>query len=290
MKLVENNKDKGVIVMALDWKALKAVKKETTPFFSLILGPSGAGKSTLIGTLRKPTLYLYTSVENHGPVAAGAINKDIIPLCLDRSDKGELLTADQTFERTLDVLSDKSIANNVSAIAVDGATELDQIIRKTKTFSKYCMTDKGNHNTYKEGEAVIYHLKQIVEALKGLHALGTHSFMTCAAMIKTVDETGGITECTPKLLGFDTANDLIRQFSDVLLVSRVMIPTEDNPEPHPVHALMFHGQITKTSRDMKGQVLKTANFSPRISGMLVDELPALMEADLSTLLKFKDKK
>lgn len=276
--------------MVIDWKALKSAKKETSPFFGLILGPSGAGKSTLIGTLKKPTLYLYTSVENHGPVAASAVNKDIIPMCLDRSDSGELLNADQTFERTLEILNDKSVANNVSAVAVDGATELDQIIRKSSTFKKYCTTDKGLHNTYKEGEAVIFHLKQVVEALKGLNSLGMHCFVTCAAMVKTTDETGGVSECTPKLIGFDTANDLIRQFSDVLLVSRIVVPTEDNEEPHPVHALLFHSQISKTSRDLKGQILKTANFSPRVSGLLVEELPPVMKADLSALLKYKEKK
>lgn len=276
--------------MSIDWKSLKAAKKQSSPFFALIIGPSGAGKSTLIGTLNKPTLYLYTSVEDHAIVAAGAKNKNIIPYCLDRSDKGELLTADQTYERTLEVLSDKSIVNNVEAIALDSVTEVDQIVRKTSTFKKYITNDKGIANTFKEGEAATFHLKQVIEGMKGLHNLGLHCFATVAALVKTVDEAGGITECTPKLMGFETASDLVRQFQDVLLVSRVNMATESNPEVHPLHALIFHSNITKQSRDMKGNVMKTSNFSPRVSGLLVDELPPMMAADLDHLLKIKNEK
>lgn len=276
--------------MTIDWKSLKAVKKTTTPFFGLILGPSGSGKSTLIGTLKVPTLYLYTSVENHGIVAAGAVNKQIIPICLDRSDSGEMLNADQTFDRTMTILSDKSIVDNVGAVALDSMTEVDQIVRKTKTFAAYCRTDKGGHNTYKEGESVMVHMKQIIEAMKGLNNLGMHCFATCAALTKSLDDAGTLSEVTPKLLGFEGANDLIRQFQDVLLVARVNIPTESNDDPSPQHVLLFHSTITKSARDMKGQVLKTANFSPRISGLLVDELPALMRADLSELLQIKNGK
>lgn len=275
--------------MPIDWKALKSQKTTTSPFFAIILGPSGAGKSTLIGSLNKPTLYLYTSVENHGVVAAQALNKNVIPICIDRDDTGDLIDADTTFKRILSILVDPEIKNQVSAIALDGATELDQIVRKTRSFKLYCQTEKGGHNTYKEGEAVIVHLKQIVEAMKDLHSQGLHCFMTCAALVKATDMDGGVSEVTPKLLGFDSASDLIRQFQDVLLVSRQNIPDETTGEIKPVHVLSFHATINKTAKDLKGTVLKTANFSPRISGLLVEQLPALMRADLSELLKIKNK-
>lgn len=276
--------------MSIDWKSLKAAKKQTSPFMALILGTSGAGKSTLIGSLNKPTLYLYAKQEDHGVAAAGALNKNIVPYCIDYSDKGEKLTPDQTFERTLEVLNDKTIVDNVAAVAVDGASELDLIIRKTNSFKKGCLTDKGVHNNYREGEQVIYHLKQITEAMKNLNSLGLHCFLTCAAMVKSLDESGAVSEVTPKLQGFDVAHDLIRSFADVLLVARVNIATESNPEVHPEHVMLFHSQVSKQSRDLKGNIMKTANFSPRVSGLLVDELPPMMAADLDHLLKIKNEK
>ena len=275
--------------MSIDWKALKSQKKLVEPFFGLILGPSGAGKSTLIGTLQKPTLYLYTSLENHGPIAAGAVNKNIIPYCIDRSDKGELLSADQAYERTLEVLSDKSIIDNVKAIAVDGASELDFMIRKTKSFEKYITNEKGIRNNFKEGESVLFHLKTIIDSMKTLHSQGLDCFMTCAALVKNSGEDGSVSEVEPRLTGFGVGTELPRQFGDVLLVSRVNIATESNPEPHSEHVMIFHATVTKMSKDMRGQVMKTANFSPRVAGLLVEELPPIMKADLKLLEAVKKK-
>lgn len=274
----------------IDWKNLKTQKIENTPFFAIILGPSGSGKSTLIGTLNVPTLFLYTSAEFHGPKNAAAVNKNIIPMCVDQDSKGNPLTADETYQNIMDILSNDTIVKNVSAVALDSATELDQIIRKTKTFSKACLTDKGTHNNWAESGAVISHFKPVLGALRELNSDGIHCLVTCAAVTKSLDEAGAASEITPKLLGYESAHDLIRHFSDVLVVSRYNYTNEETQAVDTIHALLFKANATKTSRDLKGNVVKTANFTPRLSGLLAQDLPDVIRADLQKLLAIKNKK
>lgn len=277
------------MVDAVDWKTLKTQKNSNSAFFSVILGQSGAGKSTLIGTLRKPTLFLYTKTEEHAPEAAAAMNPDIYPVRIDELN-GEELSPDQTYARLLSILNDPNMPKKFEAVAIDSATELDVIIRQTRTFVQQCKTDKGTHNQWKEGEAVLNHFKEIISALRRVHDRGVHCFLTCAAMVKSLDEAGGVAECTPKLRGFDVAHDLIRNFNDVLLVSRYNETDLENNTIKTLHTLMFKANMTKTSKDMRGNVTKFANFTPRVTGLLAQELPDILVADLQEVLKIKEKK
>jgi hypothetical protein len=48
--------------------------------------------------------------------------------------------------------------------------------------------------------------------------------------------------------------------------------------------------VSKTSKDEMGNVKKTVNFAPRIAGLLVSDLPPIMDADLSQVIKLKQEK
>ena len=113
--------------------------------------------------------------------------------------------------------------------------------------------------------------------------------MTCAAMVKTLAEDGSVSEASPSLQGFSVAHDLLRNFPDILLVSRI---TEEDDEGamSQQHRFIFKANVSKTSKDMRGQVLKTANFSPRISGLLIDKLPETTPADLGRIITAREKK
>ena len=98
----------------------------------VILGSSGAGKSRMLGTFGVKTLYLYASGEAHGPVSAASGGSEIVPICLDRAGDKEL-TADESYARLLAILADdvglKKLG--IKAIALDGATEIENIILGT---------------------------------------------------------------------------------------------------------------------------------------------------------------
>jgi hypothetical protein len=278
--------------MVIDFKALKAKAKEETtvkPLFLCIIGPSGAGKSTASGTTGVPTLFLYTATERHGAANARAIGGDItdIDFTVRRSDG--TVDADASLKNLHEILSSPGLEKEFGAVVIDSATELQLIHRKSNRFTNYCKTEKNTHNSFKESEADTMYFKDMLEDLVVLNNKGVHVIVTCAAVVKSLADDGSVSEASPSLQGFSVAHDLLRNFSDILLVSRL---SEEDAEGNmkPQHRFVFKANISKTSKDTKGQVLKTANFSPRISGLLIDKLPDTAPADLSKIIIARQKR
>ena len=278
--------------MTVDFKALKAKAKESLsvkPLFLCIIGPSGSGKSTACGTLGVPTLFLYTATERHGATNARAIGGDIteVDFSVRRADGS--VDPDASIKNLHDVLSSPGLEKEFGAVVIDSATELQLIHRKSNKFVAYCKTDKGTHNNFKESEADTAFFKELLEDLVVLNNKGVHVVMTCAAMVKTLAEDGSVSEASPSLQGFSVAHDLLRNFPDILLVSRIS-EEDDEGSVSQQHKFIFKANVSKTSKDMRGQVLKTANFSPRISGLLIDKLPETTPADLGRIITAREKK
>jgi hypothetical protein len=252
----------------------------------MLLGQSGGGKSFAFGTFGVKTLFLYGTGEDHGPTSARKTAAgDLIPVCWDFDDAGERLSPDKAYKRLLDALSDVDgiKAEGFGAVVVDGATELETLIRKTSKWEQACLTDKGKHNNFAESDATKAMFRPVLEGLKDLQRkLGIHYAMSCILDIKQLAEDGEIQEASPKLSGYGVAENLIQQFPDIVAIGRMR-----NKKEQIAHRLQFLASVTKTSKDATGHVKKTMNFNPRLAGFKVDELPGTLEADLAALAKLK---
>lgn len=279
--------------MAFDFAAaIAAAAKDakSTSLEALIMGPSGAGKSTLCGTLGIPTLYLYCSGENHGVKSVKTFGgKDITPIRIDHGcdsdDQTEM--ADSALSNLDEILTNKDLVRKYKAIVIDGATELEYLIRKSSVWKTACLTKKEGHNNFEEPKATINGFRPILNQLKRLQSeFGTHYAMTCLLDVKELGRNGEIIEAMPKLQGYSVAEALVQQFGDILVVGRM----EKNGEVK--HKLQFMTDLTKTSKDETKTVKKCLNFSPRIAGIPIggeDGLKNLMEADLEEVIKLKVK-
>ena len=278
--------------MVIDFKALKAKVKEETavkPLFLCIIGPSGSGKSTACGTLGVPTLFLYTATERHGAANARAIGGDItdVDFTVRRSDGS--VDPDASLKNLHEILSSPGLDKEFGAVVIDSATELQLIHRRSNRFVNYCKTDKGTHNNFKESEADTAYFKDLLEDLVALNNRGVHVILTCAAVVKSLADDGSVSEASPSLQGFSVAHDLLRNFADILLVSR-LVEEDEEGNSKPQHKFIFKANLQKVSKDARGQVLKTANFSPRISGLLLDKLPETTPADLGKIIIARQKR
>lgn len=250
----------------------------------LALAPSGGGKSSLMGTFGVKTLYLYGNGEAHGPAAARVFGgPNIVPVNWDYKGSTKL-TAGQAYERLLEALTDLAQikSKGFGAIVVDGLTELEQLVRGTKRWENLCLTDKGKHNNFAEKDATLACVRPVLDALRtAKRSLGIHYGVTCTLDVKSLSDTGEIVESQPRLTGYGVAEGLLQQFRDIVVVGP-MVKADVI-----AHRLQFLAGVSKTSKDASGNVKKTINFRPRVTGVAAEKLPATLAADLSVLAKFK---
>lgn len=258
---------------------------------AIILGPSGAGKSFALGTLKVPTLYLYASGETHGVKAAQIRGGGLVtPYCFDRDPiTGDSLSADDSLEQLQAVLGSLGFLKEkgFKAIVLDGASEVEFLIRQCGAYSRLCTTDKGKHNSFAEASATLTCFRPFITALQNAQrALGIHYVVTCIADVKEMGVNGEYMECSAALKGYSVAAGLVQQFHDVLVVGKMVNPKSGKP----AHRFQFGTEITKTAKEESGAIKRTLNFNPRINGYAVEELPGHMEADLSLVIKMKEAK
>lgn len=256
----------------------------------LLMGPSGAGKSFTIGTLGVKTLYLYATRETHGPKSAQVTGGDlVVPFCIDYGTwPGESSPRQFTAEESLQLL--RSILTNYDfirsskfeAVVLDGMAAMEVIIKETNEWKKKCLTTQGKHNSFKESEASQEMLGSIVSLLKGVQReCDVHIVATSMIDVKDMDGFGGISEAAPKLQGYGVCEAVVANFGDVLVVGRM---TKGTDVKWKFQSLM---DVKKVSKDENGTIKKILNFAPRLSGAT---LPPIMDADLSQVIKLKEKK
>lgn len=250
----------------------------------MVLGQSGAGKSALAGTFAGKTLFLYTTGENHGLKSAKMFGGDnVSPVCIN-VENGTLLSADKAYERLLAALSDVEgiKAQGFEAVALDGVTELEILIRETTRWKLMCQTDKGTHNTWAEGKATLAMMRPIVDGLKSLQRqLGIHFMVTCILDVISIDANGEISESKPRLQTYSVAEGIIQQFEDIVVVGRMSKGDKVS------HRIQFLAGVSRESKDTQGNVRKSINFNPRLSGVALDKLPVSAKADVQELIKLK---
>jgi hypothetical protein len=270
-----------------------AVTKAARPTLlsAIVLGPSSSGKSYLAGTLGEKTLYLYLKREDHG-VASAKIegDKNIIDVCVDIDDDGNLLGQDAAYKRILTILADVEgiKAAGFKLIVIDGLSELEQLVMGTAVWKTECLTDKGAHNGFAEGKASVKTIQAILDALRNAQRqLNLHYYVTCILDCKKLDsEDGEILESSPQLLGYVVPSTLIPPFPDQIVVGRMK-----SPDGKITHRLQFQAGVGKASTDQKTKELKKfMNFTPRLRDVPSDLLPRHMPADLKKVLELKAKK
>lgn len=272
--------------MAFDFNGALARAKDDADSVALeamVLGPSGGGKSGAAGTFGCKTLYLYAGGESHGVRAAKLQSSgDLVPVRFDHGSS----TPDETLNNLLGILRNAEGIEKmgIRAVYVDGASELEFLIRNSTQWKEACKTSKGLHNTFEEPKATVTFFRPIIEAMKELQwKLGLHIAMSCIVDVKEYGPDGEIVECMPRILGYGVAESLIQQFGDTLVVSKMRNPKTGDSS----RRFQFMTDVVKTAKEESGVIKKSINFSPRISG--VKELPPHMAASLNDVLKLKVK-
>jgi hypothetical protein len=258
---------------------------ESTSLQLILLGQSGAGKSHAIGTLDVPTLYVYFSGENHGVKAAKKDGgKKIMPIAVDVGLDGKILPPDQTYERLLALLDDVDGFRKMGfkAIALDGATEIEALIRATSKWRTLCLSNKGSHNAFEEPRATVTLFRPILNGLQRLQReTDCHYVMTCVLDVKEYGDSNEVVECSPRLLGYQVAESVVQQFGDIVVVGLMKRDGVVKPK------FQMMTDVVKTSKNDKGVVKKTINFSCRITGLGVEKLQPYMPASLKELAELK---
>jgi len=278
----------------MDFKALikqaqadKEKDQSGNSLFCCVLGPSGAGKSHVIGTLGVKTLFLHFVGEAHGvksSVKEGGEN--IVPVCLDYVD-GKMLEPDQVLARLRDILSAPQDikAAGFKAIVLDGLTELDMAVSESKELKKMCLTAAGKVDGFKTTPATKQIMSGIINTFQTVRAtIGCHFITTCILTVKEYDDEKAILECSPQLGTFGLAESVLQKFGDRVVVSPLKRVNPKTGEDEEVHVFDSRVTASRSSKDQNGNVKKTINFNSRIES---GNLPSLMKADLSDLLKVK---
>lgn len=269
--------------MAFDFtKALKEAQADiqNNKLFLFLLGTPTGGKSYALGTLGVKTLLLYTNAESHGARSAAVKGgENLVAVRLDKDGNTDL-SADDAIARLNAILDDVAgiKAAKFGAIAIDGATELEALIRGTTKFKTATVK-----STFDEGPATMLQFRSVITKLKRLQdELGVHVVMTGIINAKEFSEDGTILDAQPALHGYQVATGIVQQFPDVLIVGRMTKNEKIS------HRIQLHASASKTTRDFKTQETKKVfAINPRVTGIDVISLGATLPADLGIIAKLK---
>jgi hypothetical protein len=250
--------------------------------FLVVLGASGVGKSHFIGTHPGKTLLLYGAGESHGPSSALKSSKNLIPVMWNRAKKeGKVvdLTPDQILPRINAILDPVALkAAGIECIALDSITNLCLDLKKTTLFKQRCTSARGQHNPFKETEALIEILSGIIAKLQSLFDYhGIDSITTMDLSITSISGDGHILESKPGLPTFGVGKAVIQQFADILVLNR-----RGGNEPE----FENMSQVVSKSTDMETkEIVKYVEYHPRLRG--VSKLPETIAASVEAINKLK---
>lgn len=256
-----------------------SVKPKLDGLFLVVMGASGVGKSRFIGTYPGRTLLLYGSGESHGPASASVVSGDnLIAVPWDRNESGEL-QPDGILPRIKSILApDVLAAAGIKCVALDSITNLCLDLKRTTVYKQRCADTKGNHNPFKETEALIELLTGVIRQLQQLNDYHkVDSICTMDLSIQKVSDEGYILESKPGLPSFGVGKAIIQQFADITVLNR-----RGNNSPQFENLAV----VTSSSEDRATkETVKYLEFHPRLRG--VAELPETLEATVPAIMKLK---
>lgn len=248
----------------------------------IILGPSGSGKSHLMGTHPGKILDLYGDTERHGVKSASKEGLDrLVSRNWSRDQRGVSRGANAAFKYLNDILEPSAIkAAGFDFVCLDSITDLLALIRGTTEWETRCMTDKGKHNSFAEGTAYIDMAWIILNKLINLQEYHNVDIAVIADLdITERAENGMIITSKPRMPSYQVAENIIRMFPDIVMMSRVRGKTETKP------LIQMGAGCTRESKTQEGELVKTIDFTPRLSD--VTTIPSVIKADLKELLRLK---
>ena len=273
-------------------KAIEDGKKDldNSKLFLLLLGASGNGKSYVQGTFGCKVLYLYTKGEDHGPKSAtrsaeaSGLGTEIIPVRIDHDGTKEL-NADESLQRLHAILDDVAgiKAAGIGALTLDSFSELEHLVRASRKFIAMTTTDAGKHNGFAEAGATLFQFKEIIGKLKRLQKEAKiHICATEILTIKELNDEGLILDSSPQLIGYSVATGVVQQFDDIMIIGKM------SKKDKIAYRLQLVAESGKMSKDaITREVKKTFNFSPRLTGVDILNLPSTLDANLLELAKLK---
>ncbi len=276
--------------MAISFKDLKKASKSTVaPVpFCILIGPRSAGKSSVFGTSSKSIILITTSSESHGINAARTAavraghGDTIVEYFIDRDDEGkDIVSADLQLARLTSLLdflvASPDTAKEIGSVAFDSLSSLDKVICRSK--------DVLTANTYEKNKVIISKALDVVAKLRSVHAKGVGVFCTCAASSEADPNSAAHTRVTPVLGSYGLVNELIGAFDDVLIIGPVNM-TDDEGKDVKEYVFQTGGQIERSGKTFTGQP-RSLSFSPRITGIMSDELPMYIPANIDQLFELK---
>lgn len=262
----------------------QAVKVKLDGLFLVVMGASGVGKSRFLGTYPARTLLLYGSGESHGPASASVPAGDnLIAVPWDRGESGEL-PPDSVLPRIKALLAPDALkAAGIKCVAIDSLTNLCLDLKKTAVYKQRCSDAKGNHNPFKESEALIELISGVIRPLQQLNDYhGIDSICTLDLSIQKVSDEGYILESKPGLPTFGVGKAVIQQFPDILVLNR---RGSHAPEFESMATVVSSSETRATKDNPVSEMVKYLEFHPRLRG--VAALPNIIPADVREVLKLK---
>lgn len=249
----------------------------------LVAGPSGAGKSHLIGSYPGKLLYLTAGAEVHGVDAAKKTGKNITAVYIDR-DKTGPISADAALARLEAATDPESVkAAQFQAIALDGLTELEKLVRASTAFKKMCETKTGGHDQFKEGPATITLMDKYLSRIRNLQFdQDLDAIITCIIDVTEINKrTGEIEAGKPRLMSYQVAESMIQQYGDVIIIGKMVNDKGDSGRVIQMQTELARQSVDNETKEVK----KIFGITPRLQG--VEKVPPYIKADLAEVLKLK---
>lgn len=259
---------------------------------SLIVGARGDGKSTVLGTCTGTMLLICTSDEAHSisnamTMAEKTYNATIVPFIIDIDEDENSLDCDQAIQRLKGMLDQMIAQDKVSDmfqwLGVDSVFSIFKKINEQRSI----VALRAAKNQFRAMEAALSELLQINQRLVSLYHKGVNIAATCPGACEQDKTTGLYTQIEPLLEGYRNNLHVVGMFPDIAIVTRARFENEEGEETFK-HIFQMGGtaEIGKTGKKVSGEQ-RTVNFRPRINGLLMEETPESLTADLTKFAKFK---
>lgn len=268
----------------------------------LLVGPRQAGKSTVLGTLPDTTLLFTTSDEAHSIETANAKSEasyggTIIPCIIDMAtedksgnvlpeDQWTALSPDQAIAKLhgyLDALiATPDLQKQIANIALDSIYSVFKRINDKKNIQTIKSVQKNN---FRAQEVALKELLELNQKFVMLQKKGLNVIVTCPAAAEQDKRTGLYDQIEILIEGYRNNLHVVGMFPDICTVGYNSFETEEG-EVETGYFLMFNGEMTKAGKKVSGED-RCVNFKPRINGLLIDETPDALPADLSMLIAYK---
>jgi hypothetical protein len=239
---------------------LKKQQVASKKLFAVVAGPRLAGKSSLAGTLPGKTLMLQAAVLESGSESAKAL--------AERNGYELDVVNFSTADELMEVLKEMKTDDEYDNVFVDGLSALSELRLREPKLATLLKND--NWAAFRQlGESLteaILALKELTYAEKAKSPKNV--FLTCALKIKQ-DKSGAIVDVELECKG-NVGVTSVTKFGEAVVTVLPPIATEDGTTGHRL--------ITKSQDVWPG----------RIDGLLSDQNPGELPADLSQVIKLRE--